>query len=103
MKVSPANLGLAIALLGVALIVYGAYLAYSAYVSYSPLLPKAQSLTEAITNTAYELLNLVFKIGFLGVMVWAGGILAKHGLSTVIEVHKVESGAVCSEQQKQQS
>jgi len=94
-------LGVVLTVLGVVIVLYGAYLAYDAYMNYAPVLPKARSLDEAITNTSYELINLVIKLGFLGVMIWAGGLLVKHGLSATIEAHKSDRGAaVRSEQQK---
>jgi len=97
MGVRPALVGLAVLVLGLAITVLGAFLAYNAYASYSPVLPRAASLDEAVTNTVYELLNLVLKLGFLGVMLWAGTVLLKNGLSTLVEVYRVDRG--CSSQQ----
>lgn len=94
----PALVGLVVTVLGLAITALGVLLAYNAYMNYSPILPKATSLDEAITNTVYELLNLVLKLGFLGVMLWAGTALLKNGLSTLIEAYRVDK--VCSPQQK---
>jgi len=76
-------LGSAILALGVVLLVFTFYLAYIAYSNYRPILPSSSDLSEAITNTTFELLNLVGKIAFLGVMVWASSILLKNGVEAV--------------------
>jgi len=70
MDFNPGLIGVIVLLLGLIIVLIGAYLAYEAYQTYKPVLPKGSSLDEAITNTAYELVNLVLKLGFLGVMVW---------------------------------
>jgi len=97
-------IGVIVLLLGLIIVLIGAYLAYEAYQTYKPVLPKGSSLDEAITNTAYELVNLVLKLGFLGVMVWGGSILLKNGLNAVVEVYRIDKGSrECSPQQKQES
>jgi len=95
------GVALAVAVLGAGIVLYGTILAYDAYMNYVPVLPRVRSLDEAITNTAYELVNLVIKLGFLGVMIGAGGLLTKRGLFAAIEAHRLEKGAeTCSGQQK---
>lgn len=75
--------GLVMLSVGLGIVGYGAYLAYDAYVTYRPLLPAAATLEKSITNTVYELLNLVIKLGFLGAMIWAGSIVLGKGVDLV--------------------
>jgi len=101
---SPGVVGLILVVMGLIIIVAGVYLAYNAYQEYKPILPKAASLDEAITNTAYELVNLVLKLGFLGIIIWAGGILLKHGVHATIENQRIVKGATkCSPPSKSES
>lgn len=104
MKFHPAIIGVLVLVLGIGIVLFGVYLAYGAYETYRPVLPKATSLDEAVTNTTYELLNLVVKLGFLGIVVWGGGLLMKHGAHILVESHRAEKGAEkCSGQQRQES
>ncbi len=75
--------GLVMLFIGLGIVGFGAYLAYDAYVTYRPLLPAASTLEKSITNTVYELLNLVIKLGFLGAMIWAGSIVLSKGVDVV--------------------
>jgi hypothetical protein len=77
------TLGLIIILIGVSLTIFTFYLAYNAYLSYKPILPPTGDLSQAITNTSFELINLVAKIAFLGVMLWASTILLRHGVNVI--------------------
>lgn len=77
------TLGLIIVLVGVSLTIFTFYLAYNAYMSYKPLLPPTGDLSLAITNTSFELINLVAKIAFLGVMLWASSILLRYGVGII--------------------
>ncbi|MET1160465.1 MAG: hypothetical protein ABWW65_05835 [Thermoprotei archaeon] len=100
MKVSPFYIGLAVLLIGVVIIIFSISLAFNAYETYKPILPQAKSLDEAITNTAYELVNLVLKLGFLGIIVWGGGLLLRHGIGMLIESYRIDRGTrECSGQQ----
>jgi len=101
---SPGVVGLVLVVIGLIIIVTGVYLAYNAYQEYRPILPKATSLDEAITNTAYELVNLILKLGFLGVIIWGGGILLKHGVHATLENQRIIKGATkCSPPSKSES
>lgn len=73
-------IGLAVLAVGTGLVLFGAFLAYDAYINYRPLLPAGSDLQSSITNTAYELLNLVIRLGFLGAMIWAGSIILGRGV-----------------------
>lgn len=66
--------------MGAGLVIFGAILAYVSYNTYKPVLPQANTLDEAITRTAYELINLAIRLGFLGIMIGAGAILLKYGI-----------------------
>lgn len=77
---TPFLTGMAILLVGVLIVILGAFLAFDAYHNYRPLLPAGEDLQSSITNTVYELLNLVIKLGFLGAMIWAGSILLGKGI-----------------------
>jgi len=101
---SPSIMGLILVIIGLIIILTGVYLAYNAYQEYKPILPKATSLDEALTNTAYELVNLVLKLGFLGVIIWGGGILLKHGIHATLESQRIIRGATkCSHSSKSES
>ena len=75
--------GVVMLAIGLGIVAFGAYLAYDAYVTYRPLLPAGHTLEESITNTVYELLNLVIRLGFLGAMIWAGSIVLGKGVDIV--------------------
>lgn len=78
--------------LGLSIVLAGVILAYIAYSTYEPLLPQTKNLDEALTYIAYELINLVVKLGFLGLMIWGGGVLAKHGIQALLELRKIGKG-----------
>jgi len=72
--------GIVTLLIGIFIIIFGAFLAFYAYLNYKPLLPAGKDLQSSITSTVYELLNLVIKLAFLGAMIWAGSILLGKGI-----------------------
>ena len=82
--------GLILTCIGSLIVIIGAYLAYQCFQTYTPILPRAESLSEALTNTTYELVNLVLKLGFLGVMIWGGSVLLRYGAHIIIEVEKIK-------------
>lgn len=92
MSFDPKILGFSLVILGLMLLIIVVWLAYSAYLTYAPLLPKAKSLDEAITYTVYELLNLVLKLGFLGIILGCSSIALKYGISMIVEIRKIEKG-----------
>lgn len=77
------TLGLVLILIGAGVVMFTIYLAYNAYLNYRPVLPQSGDLSQAITGTSFELINLVAKIAFLGVMLWASSILLKNGVSII--------------------
>lgn len=77
------NVGLVLVVVGLVIIVGSVFVAYDSFLRYKPLLPKAETLDQAITNTTYELVNIVIKLGFLGVMVWGGGLILKYGVAVI--------------------
>ena len=89
--------------LGLAIILVGVLLAYIAYETYKPVLHEAESLDKTLSYIAYELINLVVKLGFLGLMIWGGGILAKHGIHALLELRRIEGEEKRLPQQKSES
>ncbi len=49
-------------------------------------MPRTSDLAAAITGTVYELLNLIIRIGFLAILVWAGSILLSKGIEVLERV-----------------
>jgi len=97
-------LALAITLLGLAVIITGIVLALQSFYEYKPLLPPPTSLSDAVASTVYELLNLVVKLAFLGVVVWGGSIALSKGLSALIDLYRVDKGVdKCMEQRRSAS
>ena len=68
-------LGLTVTLIGLIVVLLGVSLAYKAYTGYKPLKPSSQSLNEAITGATFDLVNIAAKIGYIALIVWAGGLL----------------------------
>ncbi|MFN3268690.1 MAG: hypothetical protein ACK416_05475 [Zestosphaera sp.] len=97
---TPFLTGIAILLAGVLIVVFGAFLAFDAYLNYRPLLPAGEDLQSSITNTVYELLNLVIKLGFLGAMIWAGSILLGRGIDLFKALYVKEKKPKESEESK---
>lgn len=97
---TPFVTGVAILLAGVLIVVSGAFLAFEAYLNYRPLLPAGGDLQTSITNTVYELLNLVIKLGFLGAMIWAGSILLGKGVDLFKALYVKEKKPKESEETK---
>ncbi len=75
----PEHVGLALVVIGLIVVLFGAYLAYQAYQAYKPL-RGGGSLEETISTSVMELVNLAFKLAYIGVIVWAGGILLRNGV-----------------------
>ncbi|MEM4976540.1 MAG: hypothetical protein QXT64_04365 [Desulfurococcaceae archaeon] len=65
---------------GIALILIAASIAYTSFYGYSIPRIEGSSVDEAIISLVYSLTDLAARLGFLGIMVWAGGILLKYGI-----------------------
>lgn len=76
-------IGLILVILGLIIIIGSVLVAYDSFLHYKPMLPKAETLDQAITNTTYELVNIAIKLGFLGIMMWGGGLIVKYGVTII--------------------
>ncbi len=81
------HVGIVLVVVGLALVLFGAYLAYAAYTAYKPLAVKGGSLESVVSVSVMKLVDLAFKLAYIGVIVWAGGILLKNG----IEAYKIKA------------
>ncbi len=87
---------LTILVIGLLIVLLGAFYAFYAYKNYEPILPRGNTLEEAITNSTYDLVNLAAQLAFLGLGIWAGAVLVREGLK-----HLHSPGCTeCSAQQK---
>ncbi|MEM1562065.1 MAG: hypothetical protein QXV75_03640 [Candidatus Bathyarchaeia archaeon] len=77
--------GLGLILIGIVLIVLAAYIAYQSFYSYR--LPwfytQASNIEAAIISLVNTLVELAARLGFLGLMVWAGSILLRYGVQSL--------------------
>jgi len=87
---NPRIVPLVLIAVGVTIVVIGVVYAFIAYNSYSNILPRASTLEQSITYTVYELLNLVIKLSFLGLGIWGGSIVLKHGVQSFIQLARRE-------------
>lgn len=78
--------------IGVALIVIAAITAYSSFYGYRLPTIRGSTLEESITLLINALVDIAVRLGFLGVVVWAGGVLLKHG----VQLFRVEHAVVKS-------
>ncbi|MEM1831745.1 MAG: hypothetical protein QXJ97_09495 [Desulfurococcaceae archaeon] len=65
---------------GIVLILIAAFTAYTSFYGYSIPRIEGSSVDEAVISLVYSLTDLAARLGFLGIMVWAGGILLKYGI-----------------------
>jgi hypothetical protein len=78
------SLGLVLILIGVIMVAFSFYEAYVAYQNYKPVVPAGGSnLAEAVSNASFELINLAARLAFVGIMVWAGSVILKYGVSLI--------------------
>jgi hypothetical protein len=76
-------IGLSVTIVGLVVVLVGAFLAYKAYVDYRPLHPSSPSLSEAITGATFDLVNVAAKIGFIALIIWAGGLIMARGIEVL--------------------
>ncbi len=93
------SLAVGILLLGLVIILLGVAYAFNSYKNYKPLLPKGNTLEEAITNSTFDLVNLAAQLAFLGVGIWGGAILLREGLRHL----RCEGCPECTGLQKRES
>jgi len=65
---------------GALIVIFSAILGIYMFYTYSPLLPAGGTLEESLSFTVYELMNIVIRIAFLGIAIWAGAILMSKGI-----------------------
>lgn len=80
MPVRREHVGLVLVIVGLIVVLAGAYLAYAAYKSYRPLEASPGGIEETISVSVMKLVDLAFKLAYIGVIVWAGGILLRNGV-----------------------
>lgn len=71
---------MALIAIGSFLILTAAVIAYISFHGYTVLDVKGSTIDEAIVSLVRSLADLAAKLGFLGIIVWAGGILLKYGI-----------------------
>jgi hypothetical protein len=75
--------GLTLIVVGAVLVVVAASIAFSSFYGYSVQIPRGQNIEDTITSLINVLVELAIKLGFLGVVVWAGSILLKYGVQSI--------------------
>lgn len=79
-KIATRYVSIALIAVGSLLIVISAVIAYISFHGYNVLEIKGSSIDEAIVSLVHSLADLAARLGFLGIIVWAGGILLKYGV-----------------------
>ncbi|MEM0153043.1 MAG: hypothetical protein QXV81_05745 [Ignisphaera sp.] len=80
-------IGTGLIVVGAMIIVVAAVIACASFYGYRIPEFTSPSLEETITKLMYTLVEITVRLGFLGVMVWGGGVLLKYG----IESFKIEA------------
>jgi hypothetical protein len=75
--------GLALIVAGGILVIVAALIALSSFYGYSIQIPRGQNIEDTITSLVNVLIELAIRLGFLGVMVWAGSILLRYGVQSI--------------------
>lgn len=76
-------ISIALIAVGAMLIIIAALVAFLSFYGYRVPEMTGISLEESITRLVYALVDIAVRLGFLGVMVWAGSILLKHGIQSM--------------------
>lgn len=74
------KIALALLTAGVAIIVTAVVIAYQAFYGYQLPEVRGSTIEEVIVSMVRALVEIAVRLGFLGIMVWAGGILLKYGV-----------------------
>ncbi len=83
LEANPSLVGVILIALGVAIIGFAVYGSYTLYQTYTPPSVAATDVKSLVGAAISILLNVTVKLGALGVMVWAGSVLVKHGAGLV--------------------
>lgn len=74
------NIGLGLIALGVAFILIAVIIAYQSFYGYKlPGIPSG-NIDQVIASLVNTLIEIAVRLGFLGIVVWAGSILLKYGI-----------------------
>ncbi|MEZ0393785.1 MAG: hypothetical protein ABWK00_01880 [Desulfurococcaceae archaeon] len=85
LRLGPHLIGAVLVALGVALILFAAIVAYESFVSYALPQVSASDVSAAIVGLVSALATVAIKLGFLGIIVWGGGIILRNGVSLLRE------------------
>ena len=70
-------------ILGVVFVITSVVLAYTSFYSYKVSTVQGASVEDVITSLVNALVDIAVRLGFLGLIVWAGSILLKHGITLI--------------------
>lgn len=74
-------IGVALIVLGVVVVLAAVAVAFNSFYSYRVPVVAGSSLDELIPKLLNVLVELAVRLGFLGLCIWGGSILIKHGVS----------------------
>jgi len=80
-SLSNKSIGLILLLVGVLVILVAIVVAFNAFYTYKLPEIRGSSLEELISSLINILVEIALRLGFLGLAVWAAGILLKYGVS----------------------
>jgi hypothetical protein len=70
-------------ILGVVFVITAVVLAYISLYGYKVPTVQGASVEDVITSLVNALVDIAVRLGFLGLIVWAGSILLKHGITLI--------------------
>jgi uncharacterized membrane protein len=87
----PESLSIVLFILGIILIGLGISLALIQFYIYSPRIVSGGP-EEALTGILFELLSLVAKLGFIGLIIYGGAVSLRNGVHMLLELRRIEKG-----------
>lgn len=80
-------IGVGLIIAGAVMVIFGAIIAYISFYGYtlSTRQISTASLEVVVASLVYMLVEVAVKLGFLGIIIWAGGILLKYGIQSIRE------------------
>jgi hypothetical protein len=87
----PESLSTVLFILGIILIGLGVSLALIQLYTYSPRIVSGGP-EEALTGILFELLSLVAKLGFIGLIIYGGAVSLRNGVHMLLELRRIEKG-----------
>jgi len=76
---------------GTLMVCLAVYIAFTFFYSYRVLPVGGASIEEAISSLVNALVEIAVRLGFLGLVVWAGSVLLRHGIASLRLELRVES------------